>query len=413
MKKFYFICFILIISLGVNAQKVLNKTYSKSEFIYTKGPNLFSPNGKKFFIMGTNLGNWLNPEGYMFKFTKTNSAHFINEMFCQMVGPDFIAQFWKSFKDNYITREDIRFIKSTGANTIRLPFHYKLFTDQDYMGLTSQQDGFARIDKLVSWCKEFGLHLILDMHDAPGGQTGDNIDDSYGYPWLFESSQSQQLFCNIWQRIAKHYKNEPTILGYELLNEPIPHYLTNKETLNAKLESIYKMATAAIRKEDKNHIILIGGAQWNSNFKPFKDSTFDNKLIYTCHRYGGEPTKAAIQDFINFRDSVNLPMYMGEIGHNTETWMKAFCKVMKENNVGYTFWPYKLMGEQCFVGIKEPADWNMVTTFSESQRDTYENIRNNRPKQAVARKAMNDFIEACKLKNCTIQNEYINALQMK
>jgi len=66
-----------------------------------------------------------------------------------------------------------------------------------------------------------------------------------------------------------------------------------------------------------------------------------------------------------------------------------------------------------FCRNQEPADWNMVTTFSESQRDTYENIRNNRPRQAVTRKAMNDFIEACKFKNCTIQNEYINALQMK
>ena len=30
--------------------------------------------------------------------------------------------------------------------------------------------------------------------------------------------------------------------------------------------------------------------------------------MYTCHRYGGEPTQAAIQTIINFRDSVNLPI---------------------------------------------------------------------------------------------------------
>lgn len=50
------------------------------------------------------------------------------------------------------------------------------------MGLTAAQDGFARVDSLVEWCRESDLYLILDMHDAPGGQTGDNIDDSYGYP---------------------------------------------------------------------------------------------------------------------------------------------------------------------------------------------------------------------------------------
>ena len=64
------------------------------------------------------------------------------------------------------TREDIHFIKSTGVNSIRLPFHYKLFTDEDYMGLSVKQDGFQRFDSLLSWCRESKLYVVLDMHDA-------------------------------------------------------------------------------------------------------------------------------------------------------------------------------------------------------------------------------------------------------
>lgn len=45
------------------------------------------------------------------------------------------------------------------------------------MGLTAAQDGFARVDSVVAWCRTNGLYLILDMHDVPGGQTGDNIDN--------------------------------------------------------------------------------------------------------------------------------------------------------------------------------------------------------------------------------------------
>lgn len=381
-------------------------------FVTIQGPDLIKPDGTKLFIQGTNLGNWLNPEGYMFKFSRTNSARFINEMFCQLVGPDFTADFWRKFKDNYVTREDIRFIRSQGANTIRLPFHYKLFTDEDYMGLTANQDGFARIDSLVEWCRESNLYLILDMHDAPGGQTGDNIDDSYGYPWLFESEESQALYCSIWRSIADRYKNEPVILGYELFNEPIPHFFENKEELNAKLEPLYKKGVAAIREVDKNHIILLGGSQWNSNFQPFKDSKFDDKLMYTCHRYGGPATKEAIQSYISFRDSVNLPMYMGEIGHNTDEWQADFCKVMRDNNIGYTFWPYKKMENSCFVGIKVPENWNLIVDFSESPRSNYFEIREARPDQALVRKAMTDFLEACKLKNCEVQESYIKTLGM-
>ena len=153
-------------------------------FITIDGPNLLAPDGEKFFIRGINLGHWLNPEGYMFRFQKASSARLIDKAFREMVGPDFTNQFWKTFKDHYITREDIQSIHKLGMNTIRLPFHYKLFTDEDYMGLTAGQDGFQRVDSLLSWCREANIYVILDMHDAPGGQTGDNIDDSYGYPWL-------------------------------------------------------------------------------------------------------------------------------------------------------------------------------------------------------------------------------------
>lgn len=346
----------------------------------------------------------------MFKFRKTNSARFINEMFSQLVGPDFTAEFWKAFKDNYITSEDIQFIKRTGSNTIRLPFHYKLFTDEDYMGLTVNQDGFARVDSVVKWCREADLYLILDMHDAPGGQTGDNIDDSYGYPWLFESEASQKLYCDIWRKIAEYYKNEPVILGYELFNEPIAPYFKNMEELNGKLEEIYKMGVAAIREVDNNHIILLGGSQWNGNFKPFKDSTFDDKIMYTCHRYGGQPTKEAIMNFITFRDSVNLPMYMGEIGHNTGEWMSQFCQTMEENNIGWTFWPYKKAESSCFVGIATPENWDLIIRFSEAPRETYEQIREARPDQAMSRKALMDFIEATRFENCIIWEEYIKSL---
>ena len=220
------------------------------------------------------------------------------------------------------------------------------------MGLTADQDGFARVDSLVEWCRESDLYLILDMHDAPGGQTGDNIDDSYGYPWLFDSEVSQQLYCDIWRRIADRYKNEPVILGYELFNEPIAPYFENMEELNGKLEDVYKKGVAAIREVDSNHIILLGGAQWNGNFKPSRTPSSTTRYRTPATVTGGEPTQAAIQTIINFRDSVNLPMYnMGEIGPIRTNGRSFSPDDARENNIGYTFWPYKKMDGSSFVGI--------------------------------------------------------------
>ena len=93
-------------------------------------------------------------------------------------------------------------------------------------------------------------------------------------------------------------------------------------------------------------------------------------------------------------------MYMGEIGHNTDEWQAAFCQTMRENNIGYTFWPYKKMDGSSFVGITPPENWANIVYFSEEP-------------QAMSRKAMMDFIEACKLKNCVVQEGYIRSLGMK
>ena len=104
---------------------------------------------------------------------------------------------------------------------------------------------------------------------------------------------------------------------------------------------LHKRAVAAIREVDKNHAILIYAPQWNSNFEPLKDTEYDPRLMFTCHRYGGDATAPAIQSYIDFRDKSGRPMFMGEIGHNTDEWQADFVKVMKDNNIGYTFWPYK------------------------------------------------------------------------
>lgn len=407
MKRRNYIMALFMLTLG---------TANASNFVTIKGENLMDANGKKLYIVGTNLGNWLNPEGYMFDFKKTNCEWMINDMVCELAGSDFAREFWQAFKDNYITEADIAYIKQTGANTIRLPFNYKLFTREDYMGKNDETEGFKQMDKVIDWCRKYDLHLILDMHDCPGGQTGDNIDNGHGYPWLFESEASQQLFCQIWQKIASRYKDEPVILGYELMNEPIATMFSDslRAALNAKLEPLYKRATKAIREVDLNHIILLGGAQWNGNFEPFSDWKFDNKIMYTCHRYGGEPTKAAIQSIIDFRDKTKLPMYMGEIGHNTDQWQADFCATMKKANIGYTFWPYKKIDGSCMMGIKKPADWDStIVKFAEADRSSFDAIRKARPDQEKGKKLLMEFVENAKKENCIPQKGYIKSMGLK
>ncbi len=68
------------------------------------------------------------------------------------------------------------------------------------------------------------------------------------------------------------------------------------------------------------------------------------------------------------------------------------------------------MDGSSFVGITPPENWANIVYFSEAPRATYKEIREARPAQAMSRKAMMDFIEACKLKNCVVQEGYIRVI---
>ncbi len=385
-----------------------------SGFLRVSGHDIVDETGEKFFLRGTNLGHWLNPEGYMFGFRKCNSAHFIDELFKQLVGPEETRAFWRAFKDNYITEEDIAFIAATGANTIRIPFHYKLFTDEDYLDLTGPGDGFRRLDDAVGWCRKHGLRAILDMHDCPGGNTGDNIDDSHGYPWLFVDERCQRQYRDIWRTIAAHYADDPTVLGYDLMNEPISSRLSDMDELNKSLESVQFQAIDAIRAVDKRHIVILAGGQWNGNFSVFTDYEKDGNMMYQCHHYDfGNPvySDGRVQEFAAFRDKSGKPMYMGETGHNADAWYKAIRESMERHNIGWTFWPYKLPVRSGWNVFPYPEGWKeTVAAFAEADRSSYAAIQASCPDRSKARELLRQYAENCKFEHCHPETGYLEAL---
>jgi endoglucanase len=384
---------------------------AQSRFITTRGKMIVSPDGKPLLLKGINLGNWLLPEGYMFKFKTTNSPRLIETAISELVGEDEARRFWKTYHDNYITREDIRFIKQSGFNSIRVPFSYRLFVS----GATVPKlegPGYELLDRVVDWCRRESLYVILDMHAAPGGQTGDNIDDSFGYPFLFESSESQELTVGIWRKIAARYRNEPAVIGYDLLNEPIAPYF-DTASLNQKLEPLYRKIVSGIREADRNHIIFLGGAQWDGNFKIF-GPPFDPKLAYTFHKYWMTVNQEAIQQYLSFREKYDVPVWMGESGENTDEWIDSYRKLLEAHDIGWCFWPYKkLDATSCIASIKRPEDWDAIIAFADGPRTTFEEVRKHRPPKEKVEKALSDYLERIKFANCRVNQGYLRALGLR
>lgn len=401
-------CWLSVLLLTLFAWTSIN---AQPRFVTTRGKLIVSGDGKPLLLKGINLGNWLLPEGYMFKFKQTNSPRLIQTAISELVGEDEARKFWKTYRENYITQADIHFIKQSGFNSVRVPFSYRLFVSDTTVSRL-EGPGYELLDRVVDWCRREGLYVILDMHAAPGGQTGDNIDDSFGYPFLFESSESQELTVNLWRKLAARYRNQPTVIGYDLLNEPIAHYF-DTASLNPKLEPLYRRIVSGIREVDGNHIIFLGGAQWDGNFKVF-GPPFDPKLAYTFHKYWMTVNQDAIQQYLTFRDKYNVPVWMGESGENTDEWIDSFRTLLEAHDIGWCFWPYKkLDATSCIASINSPGDWTAIIAFADGPRTTFEEVRKHRPPKEKVEKALNDYLERIKFANCRINQGYLKALGLR
>jgi hypothetical protein len=403
-------CLIYFIATAVEA--------TAKPFMRAQGREIVGAEGESFRIKGLNLGNWLVPEGYMFRF-KLGSPREINDFFSELIGPDEAAQFWRSFVEDYVTEADIRYLKSVGVNTVRVPFNYRLFTNEIYLGGSGESRGFEILDRLVSWCRKYEIYVILDMHAAPGGQSGDNIDDSWGYPFLFENENNQKQTVQIWRKIAQHYRNEPWILGYDLLNEPVPNFF-KIEDLNPKVEPLYRRITKAIRAVDRNHIIILGGTQGNYNFKIFGEP-FDDNLVYSFHKYWARPVQSEIQEYLNFRRKYNVPIYLGESGENTDQWVTAFRRLLEAHQIGWTFWPYKRMEQSnplvedsqhsTLAEIVTPKDYDQIAHYVDAPRNDFGQRRAFRPKDTgKIRLALKTLLNNLKFENTKKNITYLKAL---
>lgn len=228
-------------------------------FLDVKGQKIVNGDGEEILLTGWGLGNWLLCEGYMW--LSKGSENFdrprrIEAVIEEFAGKEFAEAFWEKFRSTYITEEDIRYLAELGYNSIRIPLNSRLFLSEEAEEIQFLEEGFGLVDDCIAWCKKYGLYVFLDLHGAPGGQTGANIDDSRDdLPRLFMEQNYFDRGIALWEEIARRYKDEWIVGGYDLLNEPIrPKRFdtdTDVDDLLPRLEEFYEKAIEAVRKIDK------------------------------------------------------------------------------------------------------------------------------------------------------------------
>ncbi len=399
---FLLILFIGLPSIGFCAEQIEKQVKIKPtplSFLKTSGQNIVNEKGNIIILKGVNLGGWLVPEGYLLKFEgKFDRPWTINELVVGLIGENEAEKFWEDYRKNYITETDIKEISALGFNHIRVPFHYNLFIPEDSPDAW-RTDGFKLLDELINWCAKYGLYVILDMHCAPGGQTGDNIDDSAkNQPDLWRDDSNKQKTINVWRRIAEHYKNNTTVMGYDLLNEPLPAEFSQ---YNEELVPLYRKIVSAIRKVDRKHIIFLEGANWANNFKMFPEP-FDSNVVYSFHKYWDEVDKHNIQPYLKLAKKHNVPLYCGETGENNNQWYYKFIQLLEDYNIGWCFWPWKkVASESGIYSINKPAGYEAIINYTKGRK---------KPSVAQAQTALDEFLINLKLENCVENGAVVQSL---
>ena len=382
---------------------LLSPAVAHAQFVRAEGKRFVTPDGATLHIRGINLGNWLMQEGYMFKFTRSKSPRQIDAVVARVLGRDGADAFWREFRSQYVTEADIRFIASAGFNTVRVPLHYNLFMPGDRFA----GEGYRLLDNVIAWAKAANLRVIIDLHAAPGGQTGINHDDGPGIPLMFYVPAHRRATVALWRDLAARYRDEPAVLGYDLLNEPIAPY-HDQDTLNPRLEPMYRELVSAIRAVDANHIIFLAGAQWSTTFEAL-GPPFAKNLAYTYHKFWSSTERDAVQPYLDFSNLYNVPILLGETGELDDDWNRRFRTLNEKHGIGWSFWTYKnLDTPSTVVSVKRPANWGLITKLAAKLPDEWTPA--DQPPAAAAKQALADYLVNIRFENGVVRRTYLESL---
>ncbi len=344
----------------------------------TSDRQIVDAGGAPVRLNGFNLGGWFVMEDYM---SPMDSAHQLKDTFSVMTalqanfGVPGQRSLMRTYQENWINDGDIRNIAAAGFNVVRIPVWWGQFYDlNDTSPAGWRQDAFEELDRIVQSCRANGVYAVIDMHGAVGGQSpnGDTGQAGRNTYWTDPAAQAATMF--MWSSIAAHYAGDPTIAGYDLLNEPAPPAgLPLKATVVQAYDQLYQ----AVRSADPDHIVFIEDTfgDWRLDMLPEPVGHGWTNVVYEGHEYQfpkagqstaqqqGAVTAGAdrmVQDYASHSNWM-VPFYVGEFNDfatGPDTWRYS-VSAFDNAGMSWSMWAYKAVNGAAPNpwGWYDPARW--------------------------------------------------------
>lgn len=384
-------------------------------FLKADGQRIVDGSGRNVLLRGIGLGGWMLQEGYMLRISRDGQQHKIRERVVDLIGEKQADEFYEAWLRNHTQKADIDSLKAWGFNSVRLPMHYNLYTlpieaEPEAGKDTWLERGFALTDSLLAWCKTNSMYLILDLHAAPGGQGNDlNISDrDPSKPSLWESPQNQRKMIALWRKLAERYANESWVGGYDIINEPNWGFTDlsgdrngTKEQKNEPLKKLMMAITSAIRSVDENHLIIIEGNGWGNNYNGVLPP-WDKNMALSFHKYWNYNDPASIKGILELRQKYNIPVWLGETGENSNVWFTEAIRLLESNNIGWSWWPLKKLGNNNPFEIKSNLNYDRIVRYWNGQGP--------RPSESDAYSGLMELVSSLKCQNNIVHQDVVDAM---
>lgn len=320
-------------------------------------------------LKGTNVGGWQVMESWMCP-TNAQDQRTTIHVFTERFGREKAEELIRLYEAHWWQEQDFENVKNLHFNALRLPLCCYSLLDEEG-GL--RKDTLALCDWFVEQCVSRGIYVILDLHAAPGSQNGrDHSGDSSGSR-LYSDRKCQLRTISLWKQLAEHYRGNPAVAGYDLLNEPEgPEEMRDPwgERQIPFFDELYR----AVRQVDSDHVIILNPT-WGPGDIPHPDRYGWENVMYEYHFYCWE----GIDDVECQRRHTDsnvaevkaaghgVPLLVGEftLFDRMDSWKYALQKY-NENGWSWTTWTYKTVGMGCWGIYTADSGMEKVDIYRDS-----------------------------------------------
>lgn len=251
------------------------KPIADADFLKTENGEFVSECGEHTVLRGVNL----NDDLYFFKKADLDENSRSYDVFASLenrFGRYGARQLVRKYNEGMIAQSDLKYLRKLGANCVRIPMRYRyLYGKESCKG----DIDFERLDYIIEKCKKAGIYVILDLHSAPGFQNNSSACSSADKSILFDSSkdgfEARNAVVRLWAQVSAHYKDEPAVAAYDLLNRPL-HCVAGWEKKLDTLHKFYRRIYRAIRNSGDKHIVIMQSPAHADSLPPENEFHSDN-----------------------------------------------------------------------------------------------------------------------------------------